>query len=211
MFRSIFLSAALAVSCFSTAAFSEDFNNRTSLIQMEKIKDMSSEIFGSTSAPFLGNRDGSIVLAYFSDYSCSSCKDMNVVLSDLVNKNDEVKVILYELPFLEVGSIESARFTLAINEIAGLDKYLIAHKKLLEKGRYHPPALYDAIATGMGLDFDEVFDEMHSDEITSILEENLRLAMELGIEGAPGLVFKKTIVKEFIDLATLESALSKYY
>ncbi|ESR25075.1 DsbA family protein [Lutibaculum baratangense] len=143
-----------------------------------------------TSATFdvvAGNPDGDATLVEFFDYNCGYCKRMLPEVVDLIEKDDQLRVVFKEWPVLGEDSADAARVALSVRQVAP-DKYFEFHRTLLaHRGRVGKGEALE-VAEGLGIDADEIEARMGADEVTAALQENFRLGDALGLRGTPSYV-----------------------
>ena len=93
------------------------------------IKEHATELYRPTGSPVVGNAKGDVPVIEFFDYNCGYCKKALSELSQLMDKDKKVRVILKEFPILAKGSEEASRVALAA-KMQG--KYWEFHRAMLE-------------------------------------------------------------------------------
>ncbi|MFQ3307222.1 MAG: protein-disulfide isomerase [Candidatus Midichloriaceae bacterium] len=139
--------------------------------------------------PKYGKSDAKNTVIAFYDYNCSYCKNMSSVIDKLITDRNDTFVVFKELPILGKASAEASKAALAVNIIAP-DKFLAFHNKLMDSqksGKSIENVIKDS-AESLQINTDNLFKMMNTAEVQSILENNRRLAMNLGIRGTPALV-----------------------
>jgi protein-disulfide isomerase len=158
--------------------------------------DKNSEvIFNSSRGVTLGNKDGDVTFVEFFDYNCGYCKRAMADMLDLMKADPKLKVVLKEFPVLSQGSVEAAQVAVAVRmqDPTG-KKYLDFHQKLLGGRGAADKARALAAAKEAGLDMAKLEKDLGSQEVRATLEENLKLAESLGMNGTPSYVIGKQIV-----------------
>jgi protein-disulfide isomerase len=158
-------------------------------------------LFSSTRQAVVGNPDASITLVEFFDYNCGYCKR---AFDDVVSvlENEDVKVVLKELPILGPGSVEAARVAIAVN-IAAPDRYFEFHQELLMGNGQADERRAMAIVDDLGLDADKIRATMKDPEVANTIEEVYKLANTLGLTGTPSYVIGDEVVFGAVGLETL--------
>ena len=97
--------------------------------------------------------------------------------------------MLKEFPVLGPGSVEAAKVAVAVRmqDKTG-KKYLDFHQKLLGGRGQADKARALAVAKEVGIDMARLDKDMNSDEVKTTIEENLKLAETLGLNGTPSYV-----------------------
>src|SRR5437868_14536553 len=166
-------------------------------------------IFSSPRGVTIGNRDGDVSFVEFFDYNCGYCKRAMADMLDLMKADPKLKVVLKEFPVLSQGSVEAAQVAVAVRmqDPTG-KKYLDFHQKLLGGRGAADKARALAAAKEAGLDMAKLDKDLGSAEVKTTLEENLKLADSLGMNGTPSYVIGKQIVVGAVGLEGLKEKIS---
>jgi protein-disulfide isomerase len=146
------------------------------------IKDNSAEIFRPTTSPVVGNSNGDVTVIEFFDYNCGYCKKALPDVTQLLDKDRKVKLIVKEFPILAKGSEEAARVALAAK---AQGKYWEVHRAMLESQGQANEATALRIAEKLGLDMARLKKDMASADVKKEIEDTRKLAAKLGIQGTP--------------------------
>jgi protein-disulfide isomerase len=169
------------------------------------IKSNSPTLFNSSRQVTLGNPQGDITMVEFFDYNCGYCKRALADMHGLLEADPKLKIVLKELPVLGQPSTEVAHVAVAVRmqDEAGT-KYLAFHERLLSsRGRVDKARALE-VAVEVGLDVPRLERDMASDEVRATLEENAKLARELGINGTPGYVVGDVVLLGAVGMAALK-------
>jgi protein-disulfide isomerase len=166
-------------------------------------------IFNSPRGVTLGNKDGDVTFVEFFDYNCGYCKRAMVDMLELMKSDPKLKVVLKEFPVLSQGSVEAAQVGVAVRmqDPTG-KKYLDFHQKLLNGRGSADKARAMAAAKEAGLDMTKLEKDFGGDEVRATLEENLKLAESMGMNGTPSYVIGKQIVIGAVGLENLREKIS---
>jgi len=152
-------------------------------------------IFNSPRGVTLGNKDGDVTFVEFFDYNCGYCKRAMTDMLDLMKSDSKLKVVLKEFPVLSQGSVEAAQVAVAVRmQDPSGKKYLDFHQKLLGGRGAADKARAMAAAKDAGLDMAKLEKDLSSQEVRATLEENMKLAEAMGMNGTPSYVIGKQIV-----------------
>jgi protein-disulfide isomerase len=162
-------------------------------------------IFNSPRGVTLGNKDGDVTFVEFFDYNCGYCKRAMADMLDLMKNDSRLKVVLKEFPVLSEGSVEAAKVAVAVRmqDPTG-KKYLDFHQKLLGGRGVADKARAMAAAKDAGLDTARIEKDLASPEVKATIEENMKLAEEMGLNGTPSYVIGKQIVVGAVGLESLK-------
>ena len=152
-------------------------------------------IFNSPRNVTLGNKDGDVTFVEFFDYNCGYCKRAMTDMMDLMKADPKLKVVLKEFPVLSAGSVEAAQVGVAVRmQDPSGKKYLDFHQKLLGGRGAADKARAMAVAKEVGLDMAKLEKDLASPEVRNTLEENMKLAEAMGMNGTPSYVIGKQVV-----------------
>jgi protein-disulfide isomerase len=168
------------------------------------IKNHSDALFNSPRQVVLGNPQGDVTFVEFFDYNCGYCKRALSDMTTLLNTDPKLKVVLKEFPVLGPGSVEAAQVAVAVRmqDKTG-KKYLDFHQKLLGGRGQVDKAKALAAAKDVGLDMARIEKDLKSDEVAKTLEESMKLAEALGLNGTPSYVIGNDVVIGAVGLAGL--------
>jgi protein-disulfide isomerase len=162
-------------------------------------------IFNSPRGVTLGNKEGDVTFVEFFDYNCGYCKRAMTDMLDLMKADPKLKVVLKEFPVLSQGSVEAAQVAVAVRmQDASGKKYLDFHQKLLGGRGPADKARAMAAAKEAGLDIGKIEKDLASPEVRATLEENLKLAEAMGMNGTPSYVIGKQVVIGAVGLDNLK-------
>ena len=159
------------------------------------IKNHSDALFNSPRQVVLGNPQGDVTFVEFFDYNCGYCKRALTDMVEIMGKDPKLKVVLKEFPVLGPGSVEAAQVAVAVRmqDKTG-KKYLEFHQKLLGARGQADKAKALATAKEIGLDMARLDKDMKSEEVSKTLEESMKLAEALGLNGTPSYVIGNDVV-----------------
>ncbi len=169
------------------------------------VKDYSQALFDSSHQVTLGNPQGDVTMVEFFDYNCGYCKRALADMLDLMKNDPKLKVVLKEFPVLGPGSIEAAQVAVAVRmqDKTG-KKYMDFHQKLLSGRGQADRARALAVAKEVGVDMPRLEKDMAGDEIKATIDENMKLAEALGLNGTPSYVVGTDVVVGAVGLAALK-------
>jgi protein-disulfide isomerase len=169
-----------------------ELEKRQSLAEAEKhratIKEQSATLFNSPRQVTLGNPQGDVTVVEFFDYNCGYCKRAMADMLELL-KDPKLKFVLKEFPVLGEGSTQAAQVAAAVRmQDKSGKKYLEFHQKLLGGRGHVDKARALAVAKDVGLDVARLERDMASDEVKAQIEESMKLAELLSLNGTPSYV-----------------------
>ncbi|MGI9485389.1 MAG: DsbA family protein [Geminicoccaceae bacterium] len=189
----------------------EELQKRQAAEQAEQQKQMLStrqdELLNDPATPIAGNPDGDVALVEFFDYRCGYCRRVLSSMQALMNEDDKLKVVFKELPVLGEDSVRAARAALA-SRMQDESLYLDFHLALMSADDLSAGGIRTA-AADLGLDPDQLEQDMESDEVAKAIDANYQLASALGIEGTPAFVIGETLVPGAVDKARLSALIEE--
>jgi len=173
----------------------------------ESVAKNASTIFNSPRGVVLGNKNGDVTFVEFFDYNCGYCKRAMADMLDLLKTDPKLKVVLKEFPVLSEGSVEAAKVAVAAR-MQDPSKYLAFHTKLLGGRGPADKARAMAAAKDAGYDTARIEKDMQSPEVKATIEEDFKLAEEMGMNGTPSYVIGKQVVVGAIGLEGLKEKIA---
>jgi protein-disulfide isomerase len=173
------------------------------------IKDNNATLFNSPHQVVLGNPQGDIQVVEFFDYNCGYCKRALPDMLTLLKADQNIKFVLKEFPVLGEGSVEAAHVAVAarMQDPTG-KKYLEFHQKLLGGRGAADKARALAVAKDVGFDMTRIEKDMASDEVKATIDEDMKLADALGVNGTPSYVIGSEVVVGAIGLDGLKEKIA---
>jgi len=190
-----------------------ELDKRQAAADLEKAKTAVSNnaeaLFNSNRHVVLGNAKGDVTLVEFFDYNCGFCKRAMADMMELLKDDPKLKIILKEFPVLGPGSVEAAKVAVAVRmqDKTG-KKYLDFHQKLLGGRGQADKARALAVAKEVGMDMKRIDTDLTSDEVKVSLEESLKLAETLGLNGTPSYIVGTDVVIGAVGLDALRTKVS---
>ena len=142
-----------------------------------------------------GNPDGDLTIVEFIDYRCGVCRRFNDEVHKVVEEDGNIRLIVKEFPILGQDSEASARFAVAVKQIAGDDAYRKAHDELIALRSSASIEALTGVAEKIGVDADEVINTMNTEDVTAVLRENHQLAERMAIQGTPTFVIGDELLR----------------
>jgi len=171
----------------------------------EGVKQYSKVLFYSPRQVTLGNPDGDVTMVEFFDYNCGFCRRALADMLDLMKADPKLRVVLKEFPVLGPGSVEAAQVAVAVRmQDKDGKKYLEFHQKMLSGRGQADRARALAVAKEVGLDIGRIEKDMASDEAKETIDENLKMAEALGLNGTPSYVIGTDVVVGAVGLTALK-------
>ena len=145
-----------------------------------------------------GNPEGDIVMVEFLDYRCGYCRKAHPEVTDLIESDGNIKLIIKEFPILGEASLISSRFAIAAKMVAGDEAYGQVHDAMMEFNGDPSDIALRRIAEGLGLDADAILEKMDSEDVTAEIATTRALAQALNINGTPTFVLHDELLRGFV-------------
>lgn len=150
-------------------------------------------LFAEPAVLGIGDPAAPLRVVEFFDYRCAPCKAMHPGLVELVEQTPDLRIEMRQLPILSPGSERSARFALAVKDVAGADAYARVHQRLWTLRGPMNAASFEVIAKDEKLEWPRISEAMQSDAVTARIDENRDIAIALEILGTPAFVTPNSI------------------
>ena len=181
----------------------QELQRRQEVEQVEMRRRLVAEhreaIFAAKDDAVGGNPQGDVTLVEFFDYRCGYCRNMAQALRGLIGHDPKLRYVFKDMPILSPESATAAKAALAA---ARQGKYAEMHFALMQAKELDPASVLD-LARQTGLDPQRLASDMEDPAITAKLEENLRLAQTLGIDGTPSFVVGDQVIAGATEIARL--------
>lgn len=141
-------------------------------------------------SPVGGNPEGDATVVEFFDYQCPYCKRVAPDVERLIAEDEGVRIVYKEWPILGPPSVFAARAALAARE---QDQYLAFHEEVMALDEITEASVL-AVASDLGLDVEQLQEDMKAPEVDAHLEQTMQLAQALGITGTPAFVIGDRVV-----------------
>ncbi|WP_132033590.1 DsbA family protein [Aquabacter spiritensis] len=171
----------------------------------QALAEMKDLIFDSPRGVVVGNPKGDVTLVEFFDYNCGYCKHALADLTKLMKEDPNLKVVLKEFPVLGKGSVEAAQVAVAVRMVAP-DKYLAFHNALLSGRGQADRTRALAAAKEAGIDPALIQKQASSPELNATLDESMKIAQALGLNGTPSFVVGEEVVIGAVGYEQLKAA-----
>jgi len=161
-------------------------------------------LFYSPRQVTIGNTKGDVTLVEFFDYNCGYCKRALTDLTTIMKDDPKLRVVLKEFPVLGPGSVEAARVAVAVRMQDSGAKYFNFHLRLLGGRGQADMARALQAAKEAGFDMARLQKDMNSDEVKSSIEEDMKLAEALGLNGTPSYIIGSQVIIGAVGLDALK-------
>ena len=138
---------------------------------------------------FLGPKDAPITLVEYSDFECPFCGRGYTTVKELMKKyNGKIRFVYKHLPLnFHPQAMISAQYYEAIR-LQDEKKAFAFHDEIYkdQKGLSEGAAFLDKVAKKVGADIKKVKKDINSEKVTQRIDEDMKEASSLGMQGTPG-------------------------
>lgn len=157
------------------------------------VANRANDLLRDPDTPFLGNPDGDVALISFFDYTCVFCKAAEPRVTQLLQDDSGVKVVLKDFPVLTPESLIASKAALASRNQGAYESY---HNALMAfRGQLTEARIFE-IANEVGLDVARLREDMEAPEIADQIIANYDLARALRIYQTPTFIIDNHIVTQ---------------
>ena len=156
--------------------------------------------------PSIGPATASVTIVEFFDYNCPYCKRVTDSLLTLAEQDSDLRVVFKEFPILGDASVIASRAALAA---AKQGKYPEFHVALMRHPGKLSIASIEQAAQTVGLDLDQLRQDMRAPDIDAALNANHQLAQALGVNGTPAFVIGDQLIPGAIEPARLRDLIAR--
>ena len=167
------------------------------------------EIFNHGYSWVGGNPDGDVTIVEFFDYRCGFCRRAHPEVKALLETDGNIRYVAKELPILGENSVASARFALAVREVAGDEAYKQAGDALIALNADMEEPVMRRLADTLGVDADAVIEAMDSDAVSDQLSQTRALAQTLQINGTPSFVMGDQMIRGYLPLEAMQEVIAE--
>ncbi len=156
-----------------------------------------------------GNPQGDITLVEFVDYRCGYCRKAHDEVAALLKEDGNIRLIIKDFPILGEASTASARFAIAVRQMAGDEAYHAASEALIRLNGQPTDAALERLAETLGLKGDEILKQMMSPEVEEIIAANHALGRRMKINGTPTFVLEDQMLRGYLPLDGMQAIVAE--
>lgn len=174
--------------------------NASALMESEEL------LYNDGYSHIAGNENGDITIVEFYDYNCGYCKQVPEHIAQLIEEDQNVKIIFKELPILA----ESSQYA-SVAAMASMKqgKFMDFHSALMKNKRQLTEELILQIARDSGVNEAKLLEDMADPEIETNLMKNKYLVQNIGISGTPGFVIGTQVIPGYIPYEKLKGIIDE--
>jgi protein-disulfide isomerase len=132
-----------------------------------------------------GGASPDAIMVEFFDYNCPYCRTASSDLDRLVSQDGNFRLGLVNNAIIGLGSVQSAKVQQAVLKLHGPQRAYEFHKAMFaHRGANDGPVALE-IAQSLGFDRAKIEEAADGDDISSVLERQVKLAGSLGFNATP--------------------------
>ena len=172
-----------------------------STAQTRAIAQHADSLFRDPADAVKGNPQGRVTIVEFFDVRCGFCKQLHPTMTQLIQRENDVRVVLKDLPILGPNSVTAARALIAAQR---QNQYGALYGALMRLREEPTEPVLRREAERLRLDWARLRRDMEDPATLARIEGNIALARALDIQGTPAMVIGTTLLPGALDLATLQ-------
>jgi protein-disulfide isomerase len=157
--------------------------------------------------PVAGNPDGDITIVEYFDYNCPYFRKIAPELSQVVQDDGKVRLVLKDWPILGEVSVIASRMALACKY---QDKFIQAHDALIGiNSKLTEPRIGELLA-GAGIDVERAKRDLatNAKAIDAVIARNGDQAQAFGFKGTPSFIVGKFRVPGILTMAQFDQVIA---
>lgn len=166
--------------------YPEIIEEAQAILEARQANEALASVLRDPNTPILGNPDGGVTLIEFFDYNCGYCRRMADPLRDLLADEEDLRVIMIEVPILSQESYEAAQVSLGVKVLGG-DYATVHFDAMTANGRTSGESVLSA-AEDQGINMDVLRAIVSSDSISETISRNYDAMQALDISGTPAFI-----------------------
>ncbi|WJS87444.1 DsbA family protein [Paracoccus sp. TOH] len=166
------------------------------------------EVLRDPDNPVLGNPEGALTIVEYFDYQCPYCKMGHAMLTDVVAKDGDIRLVMKDWPIFGAPSVLASQLVLGA---ASMGDYAQAHAALMAtEARLTEDQIRQVLGDG-GIDTVAALAAYRAErgKWDGLLARNSAQAAALGLRGTPAFIIGKTIYPGALDETRLRGAIAE--
>lgn len=180
--------------------------------EQEKINTQSLEkisLLNSQEHPLTyGNLSSKRSIYQFIDYNCGYCLKFHQELNNVLNKDNDIKVIVIQMPILGSQSNQFSKMAIAANL---QNKFKLVHDYLYSQQRKSNMEDILADLFLLKVDIIKLQEDTASETVLNVLNKHDQLVKDFQFTGTPAIIIGNTIIPGFIEEEKIFEILEKEF
>ena len=171
---------------------------------LEKISLLNSQEHSLT----YGNLSSKRSIYQFIDYNCGYCLKFHQELNNVLNKDNDIKVIVIQMPILGSQSSQFSKMAIAANL---QNKFKLVHDYLYSQQRKSNMEDILADLFLLKVDIIKLQEDTASETVLNLLNKHDQLVKDFQFTGTPAIIIGNTIIPGFIEEEKIFEILEKEF
>ena len=171
---------------------------------LEKISLLNSQEHSLT----YGNLSSKRSIYQFIDYNCGYCLKFHQELNNVLNKDNDIKVIVIQMPILGSQSSQFSKMAIAANL---QNKFKLVHDYLYSQQRKSNMEDILADLFLLKVDIIKLQEDTASEAVLNLLNKHDQLVKDFQFTGTPAIIIGNTIIPGFIEEEKIFEILEKEF
>ncbi len=165
------------------------------------------EVLFDPDNPVLGNPDGDVTIVEYFDYQCPYCKANHPVLTDVVESDGNIRLVMKDWPIFGAPSVTASQLALGAAKGGGYEK--ASDALMATEGRLSDEIVRQTLSDA-GFDPSALEAAYKADRAIwdGLLGRNSKQASLMGLQGTPAFIIGTTIYPGAMDKAALLEAVA---
>ncbi len=147
-----------------------------------------------------GNPDGDITLVEYQDYRCGFCRRAHSEVTELIESDGNIRLIVKEFPILGKASTLSSQLAVSVLQNVGPAEYKRLSDTLITyQGPLDEPAMR-RLLTGLNIDADAALEHVDSTKVQDHIRAIHDQAAALQISGTPTFILQNELIRGYVPL-----------
>ncbi len=165
------------------------------------------EVLFDPDNPVLGNPQGNVTIVEFFDYQCPYCKANHPALTEVVEEDGDVRLVMKDWPIFGAPSVRASQLALGAVDAGGYEQAM--EVLMATEGRLSDATIEETLeAAGLNITELDVAYRAGRTKWDGLLSRNSSQATQLGLRGTPAFIVGTTIYAGAMDGAALREAIA---
>lgn len=143
------------------------------------------KIVADPNVPYMGAKDGDVVIVEFMDYNCGYCKKQFADLMKLMGDDNKIKVIIVDYPILAQSSFSAAMGSLFAHKAGKFSEF---HQQMIAKRELSDNVINEFLSNDLKIDDKTLKDAKLITQFQNLIKNNLENGRKMGVNGTPALI-----------------------
>ena len=144
----------------------------------------------------VGNKNATKIIYEFVDYNCGYCLKFHQQVQSVLNKDQNTKLIIMQMPILGESSITFSKIAIAASF---QNKFEAVHNYLYSSDRKSKMADILGDLFLINIDIAQLEKDMNSEEVSKVILSHEQFVNDFKFNGTPAIIIGETIIPGYIE------------